>query len=446
MEKTINKKILNIITLLILILVPFLKFFSMNLESFGILNNYDNINPAIVLYVSVPFLLFIYIKDIIIKKRKLDIFDYLFYILIITGIIPVILSIDKSYAILGKEFRHEGFLSVLSYYLLFINWKINGTKEDIKKFIKLLVVIALLNSVYALLQIYTNFNFIIRFDLDPMMASGLCGNPNFFGSYIVTVISIITYIFMINKKTSIKDILIIILLFISLINCQSTGPFLTYILFLFLMIIYLLVKRNFKLKNFLIVLIVLILTYSGVYLINKYQIKSYRCEMCDLKNSVIKDNKKESSTDNIDVTNGRLEIWKNSIDIFVKYPIIGVGFDNYELAYPNPKVTNSFTFALTTNNEIKKETPITYYVVDNAHNVYLHTLISTGILGLVPYLILCLLTFIKGLKSKNKLETILLAGFVSYSIQAFANISVIQVAPIYYIIIGLMLSIKHEHI
>ena len=446
MEKTINKKILNIITLLILILVPFLKFFSMNLEAFGILNNYDNINPAIVLYVSVPFLLFIYIKDIIVKKRKLDIFDYLFYILIIAGIISVIFSIDKSYAVLGKEFRHEGFLSILSYYLLFINWKINGTKEDIKKFIKLLVVIALLNSVYALLQIYTNFNFIIRFDLDPMMASGLCGNPNFFGSYIVTVISIITYIFMINKRISIKDILIIILLFISLINCQSTGPFLTYIIFLFLMIIYLLVKRNFKLKKFLIVLIILILTYSGVYLINKYQIKSYRCELCDLKNELIKVNKKENSDNNIDITNGRLEIWQNSIDIFVKYPIIGVGFDNYELAYPNPKVDNSFTFTLTTNNEIKNETPIIYYVVDNAHNVYLHTLISTGILGLVPYLILCLLTFIKGLKSKNKLETILLAGFVAYSIQAFANISVIQVAPIYYIIIGLMLSIKQEHI
>ena len=78
--------------------------------------------------------------------------------------------------------------------------------------------------------------------------------------------------------------------------------------------------------------------------------------------------------------------------------------------------------------------------------MYLHTLISTAILGLVPYLILCLLTFIKGLKSENKLETILLAGFVAYSIQAFANISVIQVAPIYYIIIGLMFSIKQEHI
>ena len=70
--------------------------------------------------------------------------------------------------------------------------------------------------------------------------------------------------------------------------------------------------------------------------------------------------------------------------------------------------------------------------------------VSTGILGLIPYLGLCLLTFIKGLKLKNKLGILLLSGFVAYSIQAFANINVIQVAPIYYVIIGLILSIKEE--
>ena len=29
-------------------------------------------------------------------------------------------------------------------------------------------------------------------------------------------------------------------------------------------------------------------------------------------------------------------------------------------------------------------------IIDNAHNVYLHTLVSSGLLGLIPYLILCL--------------------------------------------------------
>ena len=78
--------------------------------------------------------------------------------------------------------------------------------------------------------------------------------------------------------------------------------------------------------------------------------------------------------------------------------------------------------------------------IDNAHNVYLHTLVTSGILGIIPLLVLLLYTFIHGLKSNNQYILMLLCGFVAYSVQAFTNISVIEVAPIYYIIIGLILG------
>ena len=145
-----NKKILVVFTLLILIALPFIRTLSLYLVITGLMEEYDFINPAIILYASVPFLLYVYISDIKIKKRKLDIFDYLFYILIITSIISTIFSIDKSIAIFGKYYRHEGLLSILSYYLLFINWKVNGTKKDIKNIIKLIVIISIVNSIYAL--------------------------------------------------------------------------------------------------------------------------------------------------------------------------------------------------------------------------------------------------------------------------------------------------------
>lgn len=433
MKEITNKKILDIATLGVLIIVPFLKFFSLNLEVFGVLNNYDSINPAIVLYVAIPFLIFIYIKDIIGKKRKLDVFDYLFYVLVVTGIISIIFSIDKEVAIFGKVFRHEGFLSILSYYLLFINWKANGNREDIKKYIKLLVIIGIINSIYALLQIYTPFKFIVRYAKDVQMASGLCGNPNFFGSLIVTVISIVTCDFLMSKKISFKLILSLILLFVGLINSQSTGPFLTFILIIFFLIIVL--KRNNELikKNIIILISILLITYTSVYFINKEVYGSNRCEMCDI----------EETIDN--GGNGRLKIWKNSLDIIKDYPIVGVGFDNFYLVYPNPKIQNSIELVVT-DGKLQKEEPKQILIYDNAHNVYLHTLVSIGVLGVIPYLLLCLLAFIKGLKQKNKLGILLLSGFVAYSIQAFANISVIQVAPIYYVIIGLILSIKEEPI
>ena len=433
MNKITNKDVLKLVTLCILIIVPFLKFFSMNLEMFGGINNYDNINPAIILYVANPFLIFIYIKDIINKKRKLDIYDYLFYILIITGIISVIFSIDKNLAIFGKMYRHEGFLSVLSYYLLFINWKINGSKDDIKKFIKLLVIISIINSIYAMLQIYAPFDFILKFEQDKKMASGLCGNPNFLGSLIVTAISIIMCNFLINKKITFRDTILIILFFIALINAQSTGPLLTFVLVILFLIVILKIKKKLVLKNLIVLIGIILLTYSSVYYVNKVIYKSNRCETC------VKEVKKTVKTGG---TN-RFKIWKNSIEMVKEHPVVGIGFDNFHLAYPNPKVDNTVSFNVS-GDKLQRKNPKKVKIYDNAHNVYLHMAITNGILGLIAYLLVCLLTFIKGLKFKSKLGLLLLSGFVAYSIQAFANISVIQVAPIYYIIIGLMLSIKEE--
>ncbi len=429
MENIDNKKLLKIISLCILIGVPFIKFFSMNLEMFGIVNNYDYTNPAIILYISVPILLFVYINNLIKTKRKLDIIDYVFFFLVIAGIISTIFSIDYKIAIFGKDYRHEGLLSILSYYLLFINWRYNGTKDDIKSFIKILVIIAILNSIYALLQIYTDFNFILRYSNDKYMAMGLCGNPNFFGSFIVTILGIIVCNFLMNEKINLKESLIIILLFISLINAQSTGPFITLLITIIFLAIFLRIKKKLNVKKLLILSSILILTYLSIFFINKYVYNIRRCEMCDLNQTIN------------DGGNGRVTIWKKSLGIVKDNFITGVGFDNFYLAYPNTPIQGAIAFTFTENNIIKVPNN-SYLLVDNAHNVYLHTLTTTGILGLIPYLLLCLITFIKGLKSKNKLMFLLLSGFVAYSIQAFANISVIQVAPIYYLIIGLMLSIK----
>lgn len=440
MEKITNKKILTAFTLCILIIVPFLKFFSMNLELFGVMQNYDFINPAIILYVSVPFLIFIYIKDIVDKSRKLDIYDYLFYVLVFIGIISCIFSMDKMISIFGKSFRHEGFLSVLSYYLLFINWKENGNKEDIKKFFELLVIIAVINSIYALFQMYTNFNFVLTyFAYEGKMASGMCGNPNFFGSLIVTVLSIVSCNFLIDKeKLNYKKILLLVLLFVSLINSESTGPILTYIICLIFILVFLRLKKYKIGKRSIVLLITIVITYLVLIPIN------YNFVVDKTGNKI---SKNETSISSIKKTiesggNGRLKIWENSLDIVKDNPVVGVGFDNFVLAYPNPKLPEGIAI-VSTNGEVKQQIN-SYYVVDNAHNVYLHTAVSTGFLGLIPYLLLCLLVFIKGLKFKNKLGILLLSGFVAYSIQAFANISVVQVTPIYYIIIGLILSLKEE--
>ena len=431
-----NKKFLKIISCLMVCSIPIIQVIARYLESIHVISSYYYINPTIIFYISIPLLVYIYIKDIINKKRKLDKFDYIFYILVIAGLITTIFSINKTLSIIGRAPRYEGYLTVLSYYLLFINWKVNGSVEDIKEFIKLITLVALLNSFYALMQIYTNFNFIVRYS-DIQMASGLCGNPNFFGSLIVTVLSIISCRFLFNKEINIKDYLIIILLFISLINSQSTGPMLTFILVIIFLVIYLKSKKMLILKNLLVLCIALAFIFPSIYVINKYK--------GNILSNLGGNTKWELSVKEINNTiktggNGRLEIWKNSLGIAKDYILVGAGFDNFYLAYPNYYETSNSASYKYVDGKLVKTTPEKYYIIDNAHNVYLHKLIIEGVIGLIPYLYLCLITFIRGLKSKNKYIILLLSGFVAYSIQAFVSISVIQVAPIYYIIMGLILS------
>lgn len=434
LKKITDKKILYIFTLCVLVFLPILKQASFYLSVYGVIKNYDSINPAIILYFSVPFFIYVYIKNLIKTKRELDIYDYLFYMLIFAGIVAVIFSIDKEIALFGKPFRHEGFFSVLCYYLLFITWKVSANEKDIKILIKVILGMAILNSVYALGQIYTPFRFILRFGVDTEMASGLCGNPNFFGSLIVTALGIVTPKLLIEKKKNILQFIILILLFISLINSQSAGPFLTYIITLLFFIVYLIIKKKLIIKKVIVLICVLLLTYISVYFINNNSFGVTRCEMCNVMESI------SDSDNHTDISSGRFEIWQKSLKVAKDNLINGVGFDNLHLAYYKDVNLTEVTFYSSGGqiHAVKKYNKI----VDNAHNIYLHTLISTGLVGLIPYLILCLYTFIRGLKTKNNLMIFLLGGFVAYSIQGFLNLNVLQVAPIYYVIIGLMLSIK----
>lgn len=430
-----DRKILYIFTICMVVFLPILKQLSFYFVSYGLINNHDSINAEYVLYFSMPFLIYLYIKDLIKTKRELDIYDYLFYFLIFTGLLTSIFAMNTEISFLGKEYRHEGFLSLLSYYLLFITWKVKGKKEDIKKVINIFIVLGIINSIYSILQVYTDFRFILRYTPEPRMGSGICANPNFLGSLIVTLLGIITTKLLIDKKINIKNILLIVLFFISLINTQSTGPFLTYIITIIFLIIYLLIKKKLVLKNIIYLCIVLITTYLSIFLINTYAFKLDKCEMCDFTESIANNNDSSYT-----ISNGRVTIWKESLELVLKNPFTGVGYDNYHLAeYENINLSAVTFVSMDGHIQAIKKYPV---IVDNAHNVYLHTLITSGIFGLIPYLLLCLFTFIRGLKSKDNLCIMLLGGFVAYSIQAFANISVIQVAPIYYVIIGLILSIK----
>ena len=110
-----------------------------------------------------------------------------------------------------------------------------------------------------------------------------------------------------------------------------------------------------------------------------------------------------------------MDIWKRSLPLVKKYFSVGAGIDNYYFVFKD-------------------------YPLDKAHNIYLQILVTNGLPSLLLYLGLCLLIFIRNIKFKGPLTTALFVAFVGYSIQGFANISVIDVAPYFYVIMGIIAS------
>ena len=405
------EKIIYIVIVLVMILIPLLKLSTYIPSIERIYIEYFELKRVYILWLAIFFLLTIYIYLIFSKKEKIGISDIIIYILTVLAFISTKYALNFEKSFFGEIYRNEGLLTIISYYLLILNAKSIKQEKYKKNIIKLFIFIGIFQSIYALLQSYTMLPFIRRHVIK-YMAMGLCSNPNFFGSYMVMQLLIIGYIYLYNPK---KRYLILYILFgITLYLAESTGPalspFITLIFSLFII-----PKKRKKIAK---LIIVLLMSFMFANLTLKY-VQNNRFNVIMLDDYEISkeiSNTVKKPTENIG--NGRLTIWKNSLPLVKKYWLVGCGLDNFKDAYPNW-------------GDVK---------YDKAHNVYLQIAITNGIPALILFLILLFVVFIKGIKFKNSLFTPIYMAFIGYSIQAFLNISVIDVAPYYYIIIGILLS------
>jgi len=429
-----------------------------NLYNFDLLKfEYHN-----VLWILSPILVFIYLYKLIKKEIKLNIFDYLIFILLFLNIFVCIFSVDIETSIFGTVFRNDGYISFFSYYLIFLNCKNIVDEKKINNILNVFFIIGFFQFCFCFLQIYFK-DFIdsrLLYSFSANMASGFINNSNFLGSYIVILLGIVIVKFLTNEKNYKKYFFLSIIFFMNLIFTQSTGPFLGVLLMYIFLIIFLIIKKSLKFKRLSLLTISLIICYlltnhtmyinpninsSDIikeYTINydiKQMIRAIKGELRIKKENVTTSNvnasdikdKVETSIvqqkpdfvpreDDLDYLGSRrIFIWRKSLSLIPKYFWFGSGIDTFGIVYDWHDRT-------------------LYY--DKAHNDYLQTLITQGILVFTTYLLLLLLLFIKGVKSNNKLVWALLMAFIGYTIQNFTNISVVNVAPYFYMISGLMLG------
>lgn len=411
-------KMIYISFIIIMIGIPFLK----SLSYVDFLNKIHNTffirSRAYFLWVSIIFLLIIYLYSIISKKRKVNYIDYLFYILGFLGIVSTIFAIDLEKSIFGEPNRYEGILSLFSYYLIALNAKNIESKKLRVKIINIFIIIGIFQCIIGILQSLTNLSFVRRFPGSPYMALGLCSNPNFYGSYIGILLSIVS-IYYIYKTNVINTILVILFAFCLYLS-GSTGPLLGFVLS-FMFIFILLRKKWYKMLSLGIIIILTLFISDKLLIYVQEEIYGFEIASKYYIKEDIKENIKKISSGNkneiMSVATNRVKVWVNTLPLFKRYWLFGAGIDNFRDIYPQSG----------------------YISYDKAHNVYLQIGITNGIPALIVYMIICFIPFAKGFKLKDKFSHALYMAFVTYCIQAFANISVIDVAPYFFLVLGLLI-------
>lgn len=247
-------------------------------------------------------------------------------------------------------------------------------------------------------------------------ATGFLTNPNFFGSYMVLCVAFALGLY-VDEKKIIKSIIYLLftaMFLVGLLISNATSAAVGFIVILCYVLVYSIKNKYFK--KIIIVSLMIIAIVLGIKALGKTTLLKDITKTGQQATEMAKGNVNEKYGTN------RIYIWKNTLKIVPKNLIHGVGVDNYYYAFDGKPLYSK-------NGKV-------FY--DKAHNEYLQILITEGIFCLISYLAFYGIITVRGTKYsfKNK-EVYFILPIIGYLVQAFFNISVIEVAPIFYIALGL---------
>ena len=357
------------------------------------------------------------IKYLVISKKYKKIkIDFILKLIAIFAIIATVFAYDVREALFGHIGRCEGLLVIL-YYLTLVFLASFVKKEYRKILIYSILMGGFVQSIYSIFQKFHLFGVYKMLHQGGTWVYGFATHPNFFGSLMTICIGYSIGLFIDSKKLFQK------ILFIALTCCYFMGMLLSCTLsaivgLIAIMIILLIYAiKNKYVKKYILICIILGYILSTAHFFN---LTSIVRDLVKTKNETTNIAKGDL---NDNYGTGRLYVWKQSIKIAPKYILHGVGVDNFDKVLNGTAIANKSGY------------------FDKAHNEYLQILITMGIFSLISYLCLYFTTLKNGIKNtfKNK-EICLVLPIIGYIVQAQFNISVIEVAPFFYISLGLLVD------
>ncbi len=134
-------------------------------------------------------------------------------------------------------------------------------------------------------------------------------------------------------------------------------------------------------------------------------------------------------------------IWSRTLPLVAASPIVGYGPDTFAQVFPQEDYIGKY-YSYGTQNMI----------VDKAHNIYLQQMMNSGIINLIVYVALMALFIVSGLRKfiegkfgfDDYLIPAIMVAITSYAVAGLFNDSSVHVAPVYWVMLGMGLSLVYK--
>lgn len=362
------------------------------------------------------------------KIRSIGVGFWTLALVFIIFLLSTILSRDISFSLWGSPYRAGGFVTFTFYMLFAILAFLIIKREDWKKILDWSLVVGWLVGLVAIFQKFQIFsNLLHPYDSPPSTT----GNSSWLAIYMLLLFFVALGLFFqnnSNKKQSWRIFYGITLVFFSfvIIISNSRSSYLG-LLAGFLYFILLFPQKNWKIRIVQISGIILVLMAASlvVYVNVRPMLPSSIRNIQFFSRLSLKPLAEES----------RFSVWQVSLQAIKEKPILGWGPENFQIGFDKfydpslPKIAGIWW--------------------DRAHNIFLDTAVSEGILGLIAYLALFAILFwqlqkIKG--RENSIHAHMLQGAIlAYFIADFFSFDSFVMYIALFLIVGYSFSlIKKE--
>ncbi|WP_017381162.1 O-antigen ligase family protein [Paenisporosarcina sp. TG-14] len=362
------------------------------------------------------------------EKLKME---YILFIFIALLTFSTIFSADIYTSIVGAWTRHEGYLTWLGYLSVFYFYYrvINYDNFSPEKLLKNLFVVSAVISIYGILQHfdYDFISLIVPWE-SPTSSIAFFDNPNFYGTYLVLTMGIGMGLYiMASEKKPLLFYGIVLTLMTSVLLYTNTRSAWIGLTIVALFYTFTIVKQYKLWRKWMVLLLAMGIMVVGINATegNRYLGKIFITleESGELLEEGLTGHEGSS----------RLIIWQKDVTILDDYFWIGSGIDTHAIVFP------------ATPDELEEYFNNRTIMVDKAHNEYLQIAVTIGIPALLVYLLLLFKVYRRAfqtLKGANKQQKhiifTLLAVITGYLVQAIFNISVVSVAPILWMFLGIV--------